>query len=406
MNEYNTRVKSLTEDQKVFFESFLDDLKVKDLAIKADVSKNISELNELFQGHFKLNLEYMEHLSKETEDSHATYINHASSLKENLKSISTETADNFKTTIEAVQSDADQRVALQTERSEAMEAMMKAMKKMEAIAAKEQAFNINMSSITNNLETAKEKFINDVEENVVKPIKSHTLAREVSRQGFHKAISTIKMLNESHKINSESKTNKSTKALTDIMSERGDFFQKTISSVAEKSEVIASELTSCTDMVSEKKEVSNRLIDHHCDDIKEVIGSECVQLKEYYTQTNAYTHSLSDNLQQYSSSHDISMKDCVEQLDAFQEKELQTYKPTGETPMKKEFKYPRTLACTSPHNAIIKRLREENEWSDLDATTVYDEVGWLVICCNLSFHFLIFRTVKQPSTMSQTIPFA
>lgn len=406
MKEYTTRVKSLSEDQKVFFEAFLNDLKVRDEAIKADVSKNISELNELFQGHFKLNLEYLERLCKETEDSHTAYINHASSLKDNLKNISTETEHNFKTTIESVQSDADQRLVLQIERSEAMAAMMNAMKQMEAITVKEQAFNENMSSITKNLEAAKEKFVNDVEENVVKPIQSHTLGREVSRQAFHKAISNVNKLNESHKINSESKTNNSTKALTDIMSERDGLFQKMISSVAEKSECVKNELTSCTDMVSEKKEVSNRLIDHHCDDIQEVMGSECVRLKAYYTQTNAYIHSLSDDLQQYSSSHDISMKDCVDQLDAFQEKELQTYTPTGATPMKKEFKYPRKLACTSPHNTIIKRLREENEWSDLDATTI-DEVGLLVIFCDLyRLSFLDFRTAKPPSTMFQTIPWS
>lgn len=371
---YTTKINSLSEEQKVFFEGFLNDLKKRDEAIKTDLSKSLTELDEIFKVHSKLNNDYMENLSKEIENSHLVYKNHSTLLKENLKNISTETADSFTKAIQVVKSDADQRKALEIKKAEAIETMMKAMKQIEAINIEEQECNKNLTTVVGNLETTKDKFANDVEANIVKPLDSHTLEREESRQRFHKGISTVQMLNESDKVNCESKVNKSTKTLNDFTTERTDLFQTTLASVNEKCGNIINELTSCTKMISDKKEESNSLIEHNCQDVRQVVTAECLRLKEYHYQINAYSHSLSDNMQQYSSEHVVSMKDCVAQLDDFQEKELQTYTPTGETPMKKEFKYPRILACTAPHNTIIKRLREENEWSDLDATTVYDEV--------------------------------
>lgn len=45
----------------------------------------------------------------------------------------------------------------------------------------------------------------------------------------------------------------------------------------------------------------------------------------------------------------------------------------GSTPSKRMYIYPRILAATSPHENIVKRYREENNWSDLDTTATIDE---------------------------------
>lgn len=61
-----------------------------------------------------------------------------------------------------------------------------------------------------------------------------------------------------------------------------------------------------------------------------------------------------------------------EDLETYAVKELKTYSSTGDTPMKKEFKYPEELVGTSPHARIIRRFWQQNQnvsLSDLDCST-------------------------------------
>ncbi|KAH8297530.1 hypothetical protein KR054_001868, partial [Drosophila jambulina] len=64
---------------------------------------------------------------------------------------------------------------------------------------------------------------------------------------------------------------------------------------------------------------------------------------------------------------------CEQEVTRFQQSELKTYVPTGTTPSKRAFVYPRSLVATSPHQDIVRRYRQENDWSDLDTTATIDE---------------------------------
>lgn len=55
---------------------------------------------------------------------------------------------------------------------------------------------------------------------------------------------------------------------------------------------------------------------------------------------------------------------CSKDIVEFQDDDLFKYKSTGETPSRKEYKFNKTIAATSPHNRIIKRLRLEKGLSD------------------------------------------
>lgn len=48
---------------------------------------------------------------------------------------------------------------------------------------------------------------------------------------------------------------------------------------------------------------------------------------------------------------------CVQTVKSFCGQELETYRPTGETPAKKNFNYPKALSQTSPHGRILQRFR-------------------------------------------------
>lgn len=48
---------------------------------------------------------------------------------------------------------------------------------------------------------------------------------------------------------------------------------------------------------------------------------------------------------------------CMKSVRSFFTNELETYRPTGETPAKKHFQYPQSLSQTSPHGRILQRFR-------------------------------------------------
>ena len=84
---------------------------------------------------------------------------------------------------------------------------------------------------------------------------------------------------------------------------------------------------------------------------------------------------LQNSIRDYTHLYKRQMTQCVNDLESFRRSELKTYTATGATPSKKEFSYPKILVETSPHSCIVKRFRQENNWSDLDTTAPIDEVG-------------------------------
>ena len=55
---------------------------------------------------------------------------------------------------------------------------------------------------------------------------------------------------------------------------------------------------------------------------------------------------------------------CSKDIVEFQDDDLIKYKSTGETPSRKDYKFNKNIAATSPHSRIIKRLRLEKGLSD------------------------------------------
>lgn len=64
------------------------------------------------------------------------------------------------------------------------------------------------------------------------------------------------------------------------------------------------------------------------------------------------------------SSVQSKLNKCSKDIVEFQNDDLLKYKSTGETPSRKEYKFNKNIAATSPHSRIIKRLRLEKGLSD------------------------------------------
>ncbi|XP_061389996.1 kinesin-like protein Klp61F [Musca vetustissima] len=97
------------------------------------------------------------------------------------------------------------------------------------------------------------------------------------------------------------------------------------------------------------------------------------QTMENVSIVKGYNCSLQQKLKDYTKVYKEQIQTCSQDVETFRKNEVKTYTATGATPSKKEFKYPRVLAATSPHTNIVKRFRQENDWSDVDMTIPLDE---------------------------------
>lgn len=78
--------------------------------------------------------------------------------------------------------------------------------------------------------------------------------------------------------------------------------------------------------------------------------------------------------------HDIlntEIDACQSRLNKFQRDEVQMYTPTGQTPAKREYQYPKKLAATSPHTKIIADFWRTHNPSDLECSAIISEVNSL-----------------------------
>lgn len=82
-------------------------------------------------------------------------------------------------------------------------------------------------------------------------------------------------------------------------------------------------------------------------------------------------------------SNDIDF--CKSRLQTFQTEELRVYTPTGQTPSKRNYSYPRVLAVTSPHGKIVKDFWSTHDPADLDCSAIISEVK---IILNTQFIFI------------------
>ncbi|XP_059227012.1 kinesin-like protein Klp61F [Stomoxys calcitrans] len=109
------------------------------------------------------------------------------------------------------------------------------------------------------------------------------------------------------------------------------------------------------------------------DGIQETIDADTSRIRRHLTSAKSFNSSLEQYLKNYTKEYKTQRQISSDDLETFRKSELKTYTATGATPSKKDFKYPRVLVSTSPHTNIVKRFRQENEWSDLDMTIPVDE---------------------------------
>lgn len=74
-------------------------------------------------------------------------------------------------------------------------------------------------------------------------------------------------------------------------------------------------------------------------------------------------NAMARDISEYGESVTSHVLECRERLEEFHRKDMQTYRSTGDTPAKREFKYPKQLVQTSPHDRLVRKF-----WTNFDGT--------------------------------------
>lgn len=107
----------------------------------------------------------------------------------------------------------------------------------------------------------------------------------------------------------------------------------------------------------------NKLI-NECGDEQERIDNSLHQFNEMHANLESIHKDYLDKL-----TDDIKV--CARRLQTFQKEEVKIYQPTGQTPSKRDYSYPRKLVATSPHAKIIKDYwQQHNGEAILDCSAI------------------------------------
>ncbi|KAL9898288.1 kinesin-like protein Klp61F [Glossina fuscipes fuscipes] len=109
------------------------------------------------------------------------------------------------------------------------------------------------------------------------------------------------------------------------------------------------------------------------DHLKQLTVENEQHLKKHITAAGNLNLTVENALKDYAKTCQKTIKACVNDMNVFKEDELKTYTPSGSTPSRKEFTYPRELAATSPDKRIVERLHQEIDCSDIDTTMPIEE---------------------------------
>ncbi|KAJ6622378.1 Kinesin-like protein Klp61F [Pseudolycoriella hygida] len=105
------------------------------------------------------------------------------------------------------------------------------------------------------------------------------------------------------------------------------------------------------------------------------IKSEDEHLKQDVKDHHDKNTTMKTIVENFSSSSIQKLSQWRNVLTNFRNNELKTYTPSGETPVKRDFHYPRVLAATSPHGRIIQRFWSAHNQTEVNVSASIFEVS-------------------------------
>ncbi|XP_063982789.1 kinesin-like protein Klp61F [Diachasmimorpha longicaudata] len=123
--------------------------------------------------------------------------------------------------------------------------------------------------------------------------------------------------------------------------------------MSDRSEVLSS-VQDVHKLVSDISVNHEELMEDHRRKIETTAGEICKKFENQSVQSSAWNSRISSYL-----------RTTQHQVDKFIVEDMRKDVPSGSTPAKKEFSYPKQLAVTSPHERIIQRFRDSKNYHEM-----------------------------------------
>ncbi|XP_055841545.1 kinesin-like protein Klp61F [Episyrphus balteatus] len=359
-----TSMSTRNTDHKAFVLDVLAILRVKEDELKVNLQQRLNELQQTFDQQRTSVEKANENITHQIVESHKIISKHTEELKERLQGMAETSKISFETEIEKLNANMESKKALATRRQNALAEFMKQMQQMDE---EDQNLTQAVTSVTGNLETSKQQIRKSIDEELSNADdfckKRHQMLGDIQKLCHNFKEDASQNLDECAAIKHSVDTEQV--AIHQDIQERLQNLQQ---SIEKNCEDISSSLSSHRTEFEGIREESASKLSNECQVVRQLMKDENSRLKKQDMQNIALTNSLQKNVKDYACVYNEQVKRCIEDINTFRESETKPYIPSGQTPSKRDFSYPRVLASTSPHNQIIKRYRQETDCSDLDMT--------------------------------------
>ncbi|XP_073840477.1 kinesin-like protein at 61F [Musca autumnalis] len=379
LDSYETSMASVTENlcssltnlgekQNDTIIKFLKELKEKEQQFKSQVKENLEAL-EFTNEQQQLALSSMRDSIKEMLHERNTKLQqHTKRIQTEMDAIKQKTLENIQELQKISLSLVEQRAVIEEEQK----LLEDFQKKMQELHRKHTISSNNIANNVQTLEKTQQFFTTQIEGSS----KFQQAFLEKDAKALESNCQLVEKLTKEIELNIDQNVAKCSTLTIQLDNKE----QETSKSLASHEEIVSEHFTQTTNALQEygphvKRICSEKRSQHKAqtDTILSTLQERVKETAQHVSIAKGFNSTLQQTMKDFNKAHKEQMQTCAADVETFRKSEIKTYTATGATPSKKEFKYPRVLASTSPHSNIVKRFRQENDWSDVDMTIPLDE---------------------------------
>ncbi|KAH8375487.1 hypothetical protein KR200_003162, partial [Drosophila serrata] len=346
----------------------LDQMQQRELQMSRDIQVNLQEIEENNQRHKAMLDSMQEKFSQIIDSSSQSLENHVAKVKQQLNELSGMSVPDGEH-LKQLQEELANEHALARQEEALLESLMMQMEQIKNLRAKNtKSMSERIGQLGEN-RLARNKHIDATQSGIqdyqkLGAVASQSARKELSGQMeagmlcLDQSIAKCSML-QVHLQNLGQECAKQ----TDVNVQASRLHQVSLKEICQKSDKLLEELQG-------KQKVH---LEEFASEKQQLITEDRQRFRGHSTLASDHVLEMTRQTTEHGALQRQQLQICEQEVTRFQQSELKTYAPTGTTPSKRDFVYPRSLVATSPHQDIVRRYRQEQDWSDLDTTATIDE---------------------------------
>ncbi|XP_055915121.1 kinesin-like protein Klp61F [Eupeodes corollae] len=351
-------------DYKANINDGLAVVRAKENELKVNLEQRLREVQDLFTQQQSSVDQTNENITQLIVESHKNITQHTEELKKRLEGIAANSKVSFESQIGKLNENIEAKKALNVRRQNLL---AECLKQMQQIDQEDESLTGVISNVTENLESGKQQIRQSIDAEI-------SSADEFCKKR-HQKLGEIQKVCNSFKEDASQNLAKCSGLTQSVGSEQTEINREILErlegeqqSTEKYCEDVCSTLSSHRSQFEGIREEYTGKLSNECQAVRQLMTDENSRLKKQDMQNIALTNSLQKNVRDYACTYNEQVKYCIEDINTFRNSETKPYAPSGQTPSKRDFSYPRILATTSPHTQIVKRFRQETDCSDLEMT--------------------------------------